>query len=437
MLEKEMYNASVTETGANPAALLKRGMMAIEDGEWDKANDFFNQVLNAEPECADAYWGQLLAKNQVGEVRALALKYIFDAGEQVPQIEHNVKIDLTQYEELSARIKEYSLDMDITYLLEPVTFYLDEERWMAIKEKVLENIENDKLLKRYIRFSSNVATEKELIEDANEYIDEKIRNAKLTDADKPSQADNALQEKISAATKTIQKAFEEKNEEYDRLYKIFSADEEANLEELYQGFAKLGDFRYAPGICVKIKEKIEKMGAKLEDINEELLELEEERKRIVREFAFSRGGAALEKQLHQIDEEIESKKQQIKKAEENLASTMPGKNRYCPSCGKEIQEDTKFCKYCGESNDAEDNISNNTSYTRKKLTVQEKVLNIAFGVAVIIGLFLVITNYHECDRCDKKYVGAAYYNAFDYDIYCEDCAKDYYRGTDYTRFKVK
>lgn len=434
MLENEMHNIGVTETGGHPAALLKRGMMAIEDGEWDKANDFFEQVLNMEPECADAYWGQLLAKNQVGEVSALALKYIADAGEQVPQIEHAVKIDALQYQELSTQIKEYSLNMDIAYLLEPIVFYLDEERWGKIKEKALENIENDKLLKRYVQFSSNHAVEKEIIGNVEKYIDEKIKNAKLTGADNPMRANTALQEKISRATETIQKMCEEKNAEYDRLYKIFSADEEANLEELYQGFAKLGEFRYASGICAKIKER---MGAKLEDTNEELFELEEERKRIVREFAFSQGGAALEKQLNQIDEKIQSKKEQMQQAERELSSTMPRKNRYCPGCGKEIQEDTKFCKYCGESNVTEDNISNNTSYIRKKLTVQEKVLNIAFGAAVIIGLYLVITNYHECDRCDKKYVGAAYYDAFDYDIYCEDCAKDYYRGIDYTRFKVK
>lgn len=48
--------------GNNMQALLKRGNLALEDGEWDKADDYFEEVLNQNAECADAYVGKLLAK---------------------------------------------------------------------------------------------------------------------------------------------------------------------------------------------------------------------------------------------------------------------------------------------------------------------------------------------------------------------------------------
>ncbi|MBQ6508536.1 MAG: toll/interleukin-1 receptor domain-containing protein [Flexilinea sp.] len=48
---------------SNVNALLKRGNMALEDGEWEKADDFFEQVLNQDAECAEAYWGKFLAAN--------------------------------------------------------------------------------------------------------------------------------------------------------------------------------------------------------------------------------------------------------------------------------------------------------------------------------------------------------------------------------------
>ena len=51
--------------GGNVSALLKRGYMALEDGEWDKADDFFEQCLNQNAELAEAYLGKLMAELQV------------------------------------------------------------------------------------------------------------------------------------------------------------------------------------------------------------------------------------------------------------------------------------------------------------------------------------------------------------------------------------
>ena len=50
---------------ANTAPLLKRAFMFLEDGEWDRADDFCEQVLNIDPECAQAYLGKLMAELRV------------------------------------------------------------------------------------------------------------------------------------------------------------------------------------------------------------------------------------------------------------------------------------------------------------------------------------------------------------------------------------
>ena len=44
------------------APLLKRAFIALEDGEFDRADAFCEQVLNLEPECGEAYLGKLLAE---------------------------------------------------------------------------------------------------------------------------------------------------------------------------------------------------------------------------------------------------------------------------------------------------------------------------------------------------------------------------------------
>lgn len=62
--EKQTIHETViaNEMSGNVTALLKRGYMALEDGEWAKADDFFEQCLNQNAELAEAYLGKLMAE---------------------------------------------------------------------------------------------------------------------------------------------------------------------------------------------------------------------------------------------------------------------------------------------------------------------------------------------------------------------------------------
>lgn len=68
--ENTIYSGQV----ANTATFLKRGYMTIEDGEWNKATDFFEQVLNINAEEGQAYWGELLAENKCKDTNELVQK---------------------------------------------------------------------------------------------------------------------------------------------------------------------------------------------------------------------------------------------------------------------------------------------------------------------------------------------------------------------------
>lgn len=52
----------VVSDNTNTSPLLKRAFMFLEDGEWSKADDFCEQVLNQDPENAQAYLGKLMAE---------------------------------------------------------------------------------------------------------------------------------------------------------------------------------------------------------------------------------------------------------------------------------------------------------------------------------------------------------------------------------------
>ncbi|MBP0954317.1 MAG: TIR domain-containing protein [Oscillospiraceae bacterium] len=51
----------------NADNLIKRGNMAIADGEFDSAKEYFDKVLDEDAECAQAYWGMFLAGQKCNE----------------------------------------------------------------------------------------------------------------------------------------------------------------------------------------------------------------------------------------------------------------------------------------------------------------------------------------------------------------------------------
>lgn len=56
----EKKNNENNYTTSNIEALLKRGFLSLEDGDWLKADDFFEEVLNRDAELAEAYLGKLM-----------------------------------------------------------------------------------------------------------------------------------------------------------------------------------------------------------------------------------------------------------------------------------------------------------------------------------------------------------------------------------------
>ena len=67
--------------GPNVTALLKRGQQALEDGDWDKAKDFFDQVLSMDAENAEAFFGLFLTETKSTDENAYISKVCGQQGE--------------------------------------------------------------------------------------------------------------------------------------------------------------------------------------------------------------------------------------------------------------------------------------------------------------------------------------------------------------------
>lgn len=101
------------EGGANLTALLKRGFMSLEDQSWDKANGFFEQALNMNAECAEAFLGQLLVQLQCSTLEALVEKAL----QEIRQTQQETIVYPEDRERIDAIVARYQ-----------VPWFLPEER---------------------------------------------------------------------------------------------------------------------------------------------------------------------------------------------------------------------------------------------------------------------------------------------------------------------
>ena len=79
-------DSSVALLGVQTTALLKRGYMSLEDRDYIKANDFFEQVLNYDPECGSAYWGKTMCHYKCSTINDFCKLLL----ERIPAKEENI-----------------------------------------------------------------------------------------------------------------------------------------------------------------------------------------------------------------------------------------------------------------------------------------------------------------------------------------------------------
>jgi len=142
--------------GANVTALLKRGDIALEDGEWEKADGFFEEVLNNDAECAEAYWGKFLAKKHAKNTESFFAKVIEDTERAEYVVVQACRPDTAHIDEM---VREYVVDgyLSEKKIREKYEYDLSYKSCCssreAQKKNVLESIRNDKLFVRVSRYS--------------------------------------------------------------------------------------------------------------------------------------------------------------------------------------------------------------------------------------------------------------------------------------------
>ena len=176
------------EGGSNVQALLKRGNMALEDGEWGKADEFFEQVLNQDAECGAAYLGKFLARVECRSAKAYADAYIENVKAEAPN-EKNADACEPDEAFITSCVEKYTVPgilsgNQIRQMLEFDLEYCEASSLYALRaEEAQEQFAADKELMRATKYASSEA--KTITEDIPQTLDTLRADAqKREDAEK-------------------------------------------------------------------------------------------------------------------------------------------------------------------------------------------------------------------------------------------------------------
>ena len=176
------------EGGSNVQALLDRGQMALEDGEWSKADEFFEQVLNQDAKCGAAYLGKFLARVECRSAKAYADAFVENVKADAPG-EKNAYACEEDEAFAAACVEKYTLQgiLSAVQIREALDFdlgYCVTSDYYALRaEEAQAQFAADKDLMRATKYASSEA--KTITEDIPQTLDKLRADAqKREDADK-------------------------------------------------------------------------------------------------------------------------------------------------------------------------------------------------------------------------------------------------------------
>ena len=284
---KQTVKETVAQTvvsGTSAGSQIKRGNMALEDHEWDKADRFFEEALNLDPECAEAYIGKLLAKEKkpgfaswLASQKNMYSSAKTDTTDAVHDKEHHVEEMVLAYS-----APNYLETTEITKLYEFSTDYDTESPCrIAQKRDQMKELSENLLLnraKQYAKGETKTQLEEGLAE-IEAVLDERIEKA--------SKADEANIARIEAAYAAHIALADEKA---NQLYKAANEKREADYEYAADVVSSSSDIKVLEGAlkslqvlnCYKDSSELAKeCQAKIDGIREEKLNAAKKKKKKV------------------------------------------------------------------------------------------------------------------------------------------------------------
>ena len=270
------------------ASLLDRGNMALEDGDWAKADSFFEDVLNNDSKNAQAYIGKTLAQEKCRTLDALIRKRK-EATQENRTGKLSLERDTTHIEQAA---QKYSIpgyvepdsiwelyNFDLSYpsgVSHRKRQYNEEESWW----------ENHRWLSRAEKFASGAVAQ--TLQDARAQLlaclSDRVRRAEVAEKNAADKLSSEYAAHITQADAKAEKKYQDglARREGDYESWLGEAKTETNphaLQELASRFDGLGDFRDSRNLAEQCRKRSDEEQAKIDaEIKRKRMVAEQERK---------------------------------------------------------------------------------------------------------------------------------------------------------------
>ena len=268
---KTTVKETVIAAATNVEPLLKRAFMFLEDGDWSRADDFCEQVLNQDPENAQAYLGKLMAELRVRQPEEFYnYERTFDDSRDY-QRDYQKIVHSSNYKKIK-RFGDEKIVRMITGYIDKINERLEEfynsavsmmqsastESAFETAAKEFDSIKDYKDAEELARKCYEKASACQIYDDARAQMNKNTvdgyKNAieafeQISDWKDASAQIDICQNKIEE--------IEEIEENYQSaVAKLQECNDLKTASELRLVFEEMGDYRDAPEICEKLNVKI-------------------------------------------------------------------------------------------------------------------------------------------------------------------------------------
>lgn len=268
--ENESEKSTQESTGGTTAtAQLKRGYIALDDDEWEKADQFFEEALNLNPEYAEAYLGKFLARRHKKNLAELISIYKDQYGNAESE---QLEARSADTEHIDNMVETYTLEG----YLEPKEirsqydyefgYYSEVACREEQKQQLLGEIANERVLNRVYQYADD-EFKKQLDAGKAEItavLDERIANAQEAADRRKNDIIKAYEEFISETDKKVEamnaEAKNKREQDYQALVaSINTAQSLSEYEKLQTSFLELRGYKDSREYIIKCKEEIDRL----------------------------------------------------------------------------------------------------------------------------------------------------------------------------------
>ena len=269
--EKVVYAAPADH---RQSAQLDRGFMALEDGDWKKADGFFEEALNLDAHSARAYIGKALSQERCRNLRALVEKRL-EQCQEVKAEQKTIQPEAAQLAHIEEAVQKYSIPNYLdSYIVEGLYKYdLSYPSYISGREAQLDAQkqwwETHRLLSRAEQFAAGdtakelQAEKKFLLDSLAQRIEEAKKAEKAAIEDTRRNYANFLAEADAKAEEKRLLCAKQREQDYQAWCAKAKAEKNTHfLKDLAVKFDQLENYRDSKAMAEFCRKRIEEENAK-------------------------------------------------------------------------------------------------------------------------------------------------------------------------------